>query len=443
VQKTLKKDNIVNEIEGKGKIEEIPDITLLKETIQTYPDDMYLIDNTKIIKKDSISNKFSFLKPKDAIEQTFLEQYGIGEDLELESFSELGSYIKSKVEDINLDDIDEKIKKLDTDIDEKDSNNINTEDIDDSISSVDISEPLEEDIIEDDEDKNLFDDFNDDESKEQKELENTHSHIDITDEDVSEFENMLDFDDEPLTNDDMIDKDEDLELDEDLMNIDIEEGDETPEINDLMEMDIDEDDNDEVPEINDLMEMDIDENESDSLEEDIDSVDDESADSEIDNLMDINEDDLLDNNTDEDLMNIDIDDNDEATDIDDLMAMDIDEDDLNNELDTKDLTDVDTDNNENENDIVKNDVVEENIQSTPANTSSDTKIDLDNLSPISNDSDFDNISEDLMLSAFSGDDDGSSLQNDIVLNKDNMQEISTILQQALSQGLEIVIKTKK
>jgi hypothetical protein len=48
-----------------------------------------------------------------------------------------------------------------------------------------------------------------------------------------------------------------------------------------------------------------------------------------------------------------------------------------------------------------------------------------------------------MLSAFNGDNDTSSLQNDIVLNKDNMQEISTILQQALNQGLEIVIKTKK
>ena len=55
------------------KIEDISNIDILKEKIAINPNDIYLIDEDKIIKK----SRFKFLKQKDGIEEDFLLQYGV------------------------------------------------------------------------------------------------------------------------------------------------------------------------------------------------------------------------------------------------------------------------------------------------------------------------------------------------------------------------------
>ena len=77
------------------KIEDISNIDILKENIAKNPDDIYLIDEDKIIKK----SRFKFLKQKDGIEEDFLLQYGVN-DLSIDSLEEIPNYIIRKYERI-------------------------------------------------------------------------------------------------------------------------------------------------------------------------------------------------------------------------------------------------------------------------------------------------------------------------------------------------------
>jgi len=67
----------------------------LKEAILLNPDDIFLIDDSKIIRENSLNKKFSFLKPKDGIEKIFLEENGIG-DMDVDSLAALTKYLISK-----------------------------------------------------------------------------------------------------------------------------------------------------------------------------------------------------------------------------------------------------------------------------------------------------------------------------------------------------------
>mgnify|MGYP003532597465 FL=1 len=77
------------------KIEDISNIDILKEKIAINPNDIYLIDEDKIIKK----SRFKFLKQKDGIEEDFLLQYGVN-DLSIDSLEEIPNYIIRKYERI-------------------------------------------------------------------------------------------------------------------------------------------------------------------------------------------------------------------------------------------------------------------------------------------------------------------------------------------------------
>ena len=77
------------------KIEDISNIDILKENIAKNPNDIYLIDEDKIIKK----SRFKFLKQKDGIEEDFLLQYGVN-DLSIDSLDEIPNYIIRKYERI-------------------------------------------------------------------------------------------------------------------------------------------------------------------------------------------------------------------------------------------------------------------------------------------------------------------------------------------------------
>lgn len=97
IQKTLDHANIKFKL-GSGYIEYVDSIELLKEAIKSNPEDIYLIDNSKIIDKNSFNAKIKFLKPKDGIEKEFLQEHGIG-DLSVDSLDSLVKHINKKIEE--------------------------------------------------------------------------------------------------------------------------------------------------------------------------------------------------------------------------------------------------------------------------------------------------------------------------------------------------------
>ena len=103
----------------KEDIVDIDKLDILKKTIKDSPNDIFLIDDAKII-HNKLLNKINFLKAKDAIEKEFLDQYGIG-DICFNSMNSFINYILNRLE------ISNKTKNIeDEDIIEevRDTNNI-------------------------------------------------------------------------------------------------------------------------------------------------------------------------------------------------------------------------------------------------------------------------------------------------------------------------------
>ena len=101
IHETLEHSNIKFKLDNNTAIEEINNINKLKETIKNNPKDIYLIDDDKIIKNNSLNKKFKFLAPKDGIEEEYLIQSGIA-DLSIDSLKELPKYIIKRYEELKL-----------------------------------------------------------------------------------------------------------------------------------------------------------------------------------------------------------------------------------------------------------------------------------------------------------------------------------------------------
>lgn len=123
IHETLEHSNIKFKMDNDCVIKEINDLSVLKQTIKNNPYDVYLIDDEKIIKKNSLQKKIKFLTPKDAIEEEFLLDSGIA-DLSVNSLSEIPKYIIRKYEDQKKTNEQKKVSIFD-DVDsssEKDNN---------------------------------------------------------------------------------------------------------------------------------------------------------------------------------------------------------------------------------------------------------------------------------------------------------------------------------
>lgn len=118
IHNTLEHANIKFKLDNNTAIEEIDNITKLKKTIENNPRDIYLIDDDKIIKKNSLNNKLKFLAPKDGIEEEYLLESGIA-DLSIDSLKELPKYIIKRYEELKL--LEPKEKILEEKIDEEPS----------------------------------------------------------------------------------------------------------------------------------------------------------------------------------------------------------------------------------------------------------------------------------------------------------------------------------
>ena len=101
IHETLDHSNIKFKLDNNTVIEEIESLEKLKTTIENNPKDIYLIDDEKIIKKNSLNKKLKFLAPKDGIEEEYLLDSGIA-DLAIDSLKELPKYIIKKYEELKL-----------------------------------------------------------------------------------------------------------------------------------------------------------------------------------------------------------------------------------------------------------------------------------------------------------------------------------------------------
>ena len=101
IHETLDHSNIKFKLDDETSIKEINSASELIEIIKNNPKDVYLIDDEKIIKKNSLNQKIKFLKPKDGIEEEFLLDSGIA-DLTIDSLKEIPKYILKKYDEEKL-----------------------------------------------------------------------------------------------------------------------------------------------------------------------------------------------------------------------------------------------------------------------------------------------------------------------------------------------------
>ncbi|AXX93436.1 hypothetical protein CPU12_08755 [Malaciobacter molluscorum LMG 25693] len=117
INNLLEHANIKFRLDESSSIIQLDNIDELKDAIEENPEDIYLIDDSKIIKKKSINSKFKFLRPKDGIEQEYLLDHGIG-DMSVDSLEELTTHIINKIDsstsnkDIVDDEVEESIRNI-------------------------------------------------------------------------------------------------------------------------------------------------------------------------------------------------------------------------------------------------------------------------------------------------------------------------------------------
>ncbi|MGA1932969.1 hypothetical protein ACH5BF_09665 [Arcobacter sp. YIC-464] len=236
IHETLEHANIKFKLDADSVIKDINSLDELKNIIQHNPNDIYLIDDEKIIKKDGLTKKLKFLTPKDGIEEEFLLDNGIA-DLSVDSLKEIPKYIIQKHEQQKTyvtEDIQNSIANIVDDAYSKEENNnidmqINEEknekdDIDFSDSfelDAELASLLERDessdveIIEEEPSLELevedeFD-LNDDNLMSEKELESLMNFED----DMGLNNSSFDYDEESnKQTDDMVDFEKDFDSDE-------------------------------------------------------------------------------------------------------------------------------------------------------------------------------------------------------------------------------------
>ncbi|MCT7544775.1 hypothetical protein N5T80_00410 [Aliarcobacter cryaerophilus] len=184
------------------KIEDISNIDILKENIAKNPDDIYLIDEDKIIKK----SRFKFLKQKDGIEEDFLLQYGVN-DLSIDSLDEIPNYIIRKHERIAFKEKDksEEIKNEDLLLDNELANLLESKEQENSqnLTSSILEEPVGINI-------NELDNLIELESSDKEKLDTNYISMEDFDENFGLNNVSFDYDDDSTFN-------QDLKSDEDLL----------------------------------------------------------------------------------------------------------------------------------------------------------------------------------------------------------------------------------
>ncbi|WP_375724837.1 hypothetical protein LXN10_05230 [Arcobacter sp. KX21116] len=182
IKDELSRTLIDYKLEGKGLIQEVQSLSTLKELIEDNSDDIFLIDDAKIIKENLINSKIKFLKPKDGIEQRYLKEKGI-EDFSVDSIHDISRYILKKMKDLGLDN----------EIDESDEGTQIHDSITNIVNDAYESESLDEDL---DDEYELSDDLKDLLSQDEDEVEEKNE---IEEEIINKDEEMIENDESPIT----------------------------------------------------------------------------------------------------------------------------------------------------------------------------------------------------------------------------------------------------
>ncbi len=132
INAVLRHSNIKFRLDDKGEVKELKTLEELKAAIEENPNNIYLIDDSKIIKKNILTDKIKFLKPKDGIEQEYLLDHGIG-DVSVDSIDELSKHIIRRLDSIvekedDIEDIQDSIIEIVEGAYEEDSDEKTSED---------------------------------------------------------------------------------------------------------------------------------------------------------------------------------------------------------------------------------------------------------------------------------------------------------------------------
>lgn len=151
IHQTLEHANIRFKLGDNTLINDIANLKELKEIIKNNPNDIYLIDDTKIIKKNSLNKKLKFLAPKDGIDEEILLDSGIA-DLSIDSVNEIPRYILKKYEEVKLNEPKE--VQINNDFEE----NEQKIELDDELSLLLVKEDISESKIEENHEENSLED---------------------------------------------------------------------------------------------------------------------------------------------------------------------------------------------------------------------------------------------------------------------------------------------
>lgn len=253
IHQTLDHANIKFKLDSDSIIKDIDNLEELKNTIKSNPNDIYLIDDEKIIKKNSLNQKIKFLTPKDGIEQEFLLDNNIA-DLSVDSLAEIPKYILKKHEqeksiDSSIHDsiigiVDEAYEKESEEtekIKNEDEFDIDELELDDELADLLSKNTSEEDDIDINSNENeeiLAQDVNLDDMEEfMKDMDNLSSSDNKEDISDEEFKSLMNFDEDFGLNNVSFDYDDENLVDEkNTKEINIEIEDE----NNLLDEDFDE-----------------------------------------------------------------------------------------------------------------------------------------------------------------------------------------------------------
>jgi len=219
IHEALEHGNVKFHLDENGTIEELNSLEALKLAIESEPNNIYLIDQEKIIDNKSLNSKIKFLTPKDGIEKEFLDQHGI-EDIAIDDIKKLPKYIIKKLDALHLTDtFDEDDKNIDN------PSSISEDEIDaisDILEDIENIDDKNDTSLsdEDDEDFDLGDDLKDllaSDDEEEEDIENSSDEVII--DDISEVMN-IDLEDAGINDTAQDNNDQGIQNMEDLTQLD-------------------------------------------------------------------------------------------------------------------------------------------------------------------------------------------------------------------------------
>lgn len=98
IHSVLDHGNIRFKIDG-GHITTVSNLEKMKSLIKEDPDQIFLIDQNKVIDDDFITKYFKFLIPKDGIKKEYLDEHGVG-DISIRDYGDVIIYIEKRLEAI-------------------------------------------------------------------------------------------------------------------------------------------------------------------------------------------------------------------------------------------------------------------------------------------------------------------------------------------------------